>query len=299
MANAISPLSTPTYDGSGDGMHPGVTRFEKPWHGYSYWMSVTPYPQNNAQFENPSLLASNDGLKWEVPAGVTNPLGTPSGYHLMDPDLFYDSRSDQLWLYYLEAGKDQNVHAWRITSGDGSNWSPKQEIAVAQYPSILSFAIEKTGTGYGMWSVNAFPDGCSAAQTTVEFRSSNDGQNWSSPQGVNLVQPGAHIWHMDVTYVDVKKEYWAVYAAYSQQSCGTTDLYFARSADGLNWTTYPHPLLHGSQGWDGAQIYRSTTSYESTTDMLRLWYSARDSNHDWHTGYTEMHYAELLRALQR
>jgi hypothetical protein len=298
MANASAPLVTPTFDGSGQGMHPGIVEFATAWHGFKYWMSMTPYPGNNFHVEDPSLLASNDGLNWQVPTGVTNPLATTLGVHTMDPDLFYDSASDQIWLYYLDSALD-GIHLWRRTSADGVNWSAAQDMLRLPIYQIISPAVAKTSTGYALWTVNSGTVGCSAPQTTVELRTSTDGVFWTAPQTVSLTQPGYQVWHIAVTSVPSKNEYWAVYAAYPAASCGTTSLFLARSSDGINWTTYPNPLLNAGAAWDSAQIYRSTIAYEASTDTLRLWYSARDANHIWHTGYTEAPYLQLQRFLSQ
>lgn len=292
MANATTPLVTPTFDGSGQGMHPGVIEFAAPWHGYKYWMSMTPYPNNNFYLEDPSILASNDGLNWQVPPGVTEPVATSVGIHTFDSDLFYDSASDQIWLYWMDGGAD-GLHLWRKTSSNGVDWTVPQDLLKLPAYQILSPAVEKTPTGYALWSVNSGSLGCSATQTTVELRTSMDGISWTAPQTVNLNQPGYHVWHLDVTFVPSKNEYWAVYAAYPQASCGTTSLFLARSSDGINWTTYPNPLLTAGTGWDAGQIYRSSMIYEASTDALRVWYSARNTQHVWHTGYSEAPYSQL------
>jgi len=303
FANAQLPLVTPTYDGSGQAMHPDIVQFANVWHGYKYWMSVTPYPGNNATVENPSILASNDGQHWEVPPGLVNPIAPlPSGViHQMDSDMIYDTASDQLWAYYLTPGvNDGKINVSLRNSSDGVNWAAAKTVVSSAYNSILSPAVQHTPNGYFMWSVNAAPLGCSAPQTTVELRTSSDGLTWSQPVPVNLSQPGYQPWHIDVVYVPPRSEYWAIYAAYptSVASCGTTSLYFARSSDGSKWTTYARPVLSPSQAWDAGQIYRSTLIYDSSTDTIHLWYSARDaSTHTWHTGYTESTYANLIAAL--
>jgi hypothetical protein len=298
MANASTPLVTPTFDGSGQGMHPGVVEFATAWHGYKYWMSITPYPNNNFFLEDPSILVSNDGLSWQVPTGLTEPVAATISIHTFDSDLFYDSASDQIWLYYMDEESD-GLHLWRKTSSDGVTWSAGQDLLKSPPYQILSPAVEKTSAGYALWTVNSGTVGCSAPQTTVELRTSTNGVSWTAPQTVNLSQPGYQPWHIDVTFVPSKNEYWAVYAAYAHGSCGTTSLFLARSADGVNWTTYARPLLNAGTTWDAGQIYRSTIIYEASTDTLRLWYSARDVNHVWHTGYTEAPYLQLQQFLSQ
>ncbi|MBO9605718.1 MAG: hypothetical protein J7639_07195, partial [Paenibacillaceae bacterium] len=60
----------PTYDGSGQTVHPCVLFFPEGWKGHRYWMAFTPYPDGNDQFENPSLVVSGDGVRWFVPPGL-------------------------------------------------------------------------------------------------------------------------------------------------------------------------------------------------------------------------------------
>src|SRR5436190_6416072 len=98
-------LAIPTYERSGEGIHPDVVHFPSPWHGWEYWMAFTPYPNGNEAAENPSILASHDGLNWLVPDGLTNPLVPPilvGKAFNSDPDLLYSPLSNRLVLLYRE-----------------------------------------------------------------------------------------------------------------------------------------------------------------------------------------------------
>ena len=88
-ANTHTPLTTPTYDASGEATHPGVydAGTGQTWNGYRYWMVMTPYPNSDATKENPSILASADGTTWVVPAGLTNPIASPNPVQCSDPDI--------------------------------------------------------------------------------------------------------------------------------------------------------------------------------------------------------------------
>lgn len=64
--------------------HPDVEFFPNGFNGYKYWMVFTPYfgavenVQISKRYENPTVVVSNDGLNWESPAGIHNPIqGTP------------------------------------------------------------------------------------------------------------------------------------------------------------------------------------------------------------------------------
>ena len=100
LKNAVCPQHIPTYDGSDQSTHPSVLRFDAPWHGYLYWMAMTPYPYNNDGLEDPSILVSNDAQTWIVPEGLTNPLTpAPKPGHNCDVELVYNKERDELWLY--------------------------------------------------------------------------------------------------------------------------------------------------------------------------------------------------------
>jgi hypothetical protein len=52
LQNASKPVSTPTYEGSGEAVHPSVIDFKteynlSEWNGFRYWMACTPYPNGN------------------------------------------------------------------------------------------------------------------------------------------------------------------------------------------------------------------------------------------------------------
>jgi len=70
-------ISIPSYEGSGEVTHPKVLYFENGYNGYKYWMVNTPYPKNDAYYENPSIVVSNNGIDWIQPKGIKNPV---SGY---------------------------------------------------------------------------------------------------------------------------------------------------------------------------------------------------------------------------
>ncbi len=101
-------VEIPTYDGSYQLTHPKVLYFSNGWNGYKYWMSMTPYPYERDMYENPSIVVSNDGKKWGIPAGLKNPVsGIPSdvayGGHYSDPQLVLCSNTMELWYRYNPA----------------------------------------------------------------------------------------------------------------------------------------------------------------------------------------------------
>ncbi|MGB2695234.1 MAG: hypothetical protein WBD55_08615 [Dehalococcoidia bacterium] len=284
LTNAAESLDIPTYDGSGQAAHPDVVSFADGWGGHTYWMVMTPYPYDTSERENPSLLVSEDGQSWVVPAGVTDPLvSTPPCDHNSDPDLVYDPQTDELMLYYTEVlrpqfcGAGTNTNSVKLmTSSDGVAWSePKtvMEFDLGRYPVYVSPAVVYRGGRFEMWMAGN--------DDTLVYTTSDDGEAWAPLQEGSLPDS---LWHLDVQYVAARHEYWMLYATLP----GTGgELKFARSADGLDWDMCEQPVLQASSGWDSDRIYRSTFLYDEARNMLRVWYSARDGEGVWGIGYTE------------
>lgn len=291
LRNASAPLDTPTYEGSGQAMHPDVVAFPEPWHGFRYWMAMTPYPYDTAERENPSLLASNDGRSWSVPPGVTNPLVPPPPCdHNSDPDLVYDARTDELLLFYTEilrpqfCGPDTNVNTVKlIRSSDGLSWSEPEtvlEFDLDRYPVYVSPAVVYRRGRFEMWMVGN--------NGALVYSASPDGEMWTPP--LTLRFPDI-LWHIDVRYIPSRSEYWMLYAT----SAGPGgELRFARSSDGRLWEVCREPVLRPGDGWDNDRIYRSTFLYDRGSNRLRVWYSARSDEGFWGIGYTEGGHPGLL-----
>ena len=157
LSNASTWQNTPTYDGSGQVVHPDIVYFPNGWNGYRYWLVLEPYPYSQDSYENPSILVSNDGASWAPPPGISNPVARANTSYLADADLLYDQASDQLWMYYPHQTVNGQTLMVRKTSSDGINWGdPYDEPVVFSKPDyqVLSPAVVKVGSTYKMWSVN-------------------------------------------------------------------------------------------------------------------------------------------------
>jgi hypothetical protein len=300
LSNAPTPLATPTYDGSGQTTHPDVVHFPAGWHGFHYWMAHTPYPGGNDRLENPSILASDNGINWTVPPGAANPLvPAPPCDHNNDPDMLYNAATDELWMYYLDTrravrcGAHQNQPYYNhnylklIKSADGVHWSAPVVVidwSLNTEPLYLSASVVKQGSTYHLWAVNS-------ATATVRTTQSTDGLNFGPSQAVTLADPA---WHLDVEYVPDRAEYW-MFLDYPSTPGGI--LRFARSTNRVNWTTYPNPALtYTASGWDRS-LYRSSFTFDAATNKIRLWYAAHNGSLVWRIGHSPVDYADLLNGL--
>jgi hypothetical protein len=294
LMNAAKPLITPTYDGSGEVVEPTVLYFPNGWNGHAYWMVVSPYPNIAGQegkepYENPAILVSEDGQKWDVPAGLKNPIALPEQGTLADATGVFDDKSDQLFVYFLNDVKGAVYHEslLRTTSTDGIHWTKPQILISGDNTFVNSASVTKVGDTFYLWAVDT-GIGCGTLTSTVNVRTSLDGAAWSNPIALNFTQPGFVIWHLNTIAVPSKGQFMSLLAAYPVgTNCDRTRVFFANSHDGLNWQTYPHASLSPGKGWDSLEIYRSSLLYDPDTKLLRVWYSARDDvKLQWHVGYT-------------
>lgn len=138
--NASRPISLPTPYGpatpanqTAEVTHPSVVFEKNGWNGYRYWIAYTPYPSSNSAYENPCICASNNGVDFEVPEGVPNPLfpAPATGYN-SDTHLCLSEDKTTLYLIWRArginiAGTSYNI-LYVTQSTDGRSWSPPVNI---------------------------------------------------------------------------------------------------------------------------------------------------------------------------
>ncbi len=286
FTNAPTYQNTPTYDGSGQAVHPSVVYFERKWHGYKYWMTMTPYPFINDKYENPSIVVSNDGQNWVVPKGLINPVipRQPDGGRF-DPNLVYDERKGCL-LLYAGAGKLSVA-----TSFNGIRWKLNNLDDFSR--NLLSPSVVIKDRMYYLWGVQKnkiIPH--NSADTSVIRLTSKDGLYWSDDIVNTISLPDYVIWHIEVSRYELGyKMVVAAFKAGTESPAQSTDcalsLFLATSRDGLNWNFSSTPLLNPSpDGWDNQTIYKA--SMLTIDRKMSLWYSAMSKQRVWHIGYTEI-----------
>jgi hypothetical protein len=269
----LYPLKIPTYEGSGQVVHPDYASSSASSFQYSNHLAITPYPFGDTRWENPSVFAGRKALTWLLEGGVPNPLVTPSRGYLSDPDLVYVTETGELWLYYRQVTQSNLIYLMK--SRDGVHWSAPVQVASAPNHQIISPTVVHRGArDWWMWAVNGGAAGCGAAATTVEVRHSEDGEHWSPPSPVDLTQPGFFPWHIDVEWIASRNEFWTVYNGKLAGGCATPALFLATSPDGINWTTRMRPLMaKGTIRAFADIVYRSTFSYDPVSDDIIFWYS--------------------------
>lgn len=292
--NASAPLKIKTYDGSNQAMHPKVLYFKNKWNGWRYWMSYTPYPQSDATYENPSLAVSQDGISWNEPTGVKNPIvKAPSdvdkGGYNSDPELVMNGKTMQLWYRNDPANKAGNGvdlshnRIYMISSTDGVKWTEPKLVLDGNY-RYYSPAVIYDDNKYEVWFSDDNGD--------VLYTSSADMKNWSDPVITDLRATDWNAWHQDVIKTD--SQYKIVFSAYNTTNKdkkgnvihGYQCLFYATSSDGISFSK-PVMILAPSKdktAYDNQLIYRSTlVDVDGTYD---LYYSAMNTKKYWHTFLT-------------
>lgn len=280
LVNAKTYLRIPSpYTGSSRDYqvtHPSVWTFPSAWNGYKYWLAVTPYPNASAQYENPCIFVSNDGVKWEVPPGVTNPLDEPEAGCNSDPCLVYHEGTDTLELWWRNVSSGNQETLFRRVTQDGVTWTPKEEMLVAKEvggTQLLSPSIIFEDGRYRMWV---------GRNWYIYHMESDDGKTWSNIEQIKANGEAIHTWHPSVqkfgdTYYLVNCDQW------HKLGIGG-ELKYATSHDGLNWSAEKHLLTHTGNPWDvdGAGVYRACLA--ATDDGFALYYGMITHNNRWYLG---------------
>jgi hypothetical protein len=275
---APTRLDFATYDGSREVVHPDVVRAPESLGGGLLGV-VTPYPNSQSKYENPSVFGSADGASWSPPTGVANPLASTTRGYLSDPDILYDPAHQELRMFFREVVMSGKHHlgdnVYYMTSADGVQWSAKTLATVEKDRYVVSPSIAlDTAGAWRMWTVDAGRDGCDSRETRLMLRRSSDGRQWTANAPVRFNQPGYLPWHVDVEWVPSLQQYWALVAAYPKGShCTSTSLFLATSPDGETWTTFRAPVLaRGAVPQFATNVYRSSLLYEAD-GTVTLWMS--------------------------
>jgi hypothetical protein len=297
----VRMMDIPTYDGSGQVVHPDYVRtpdgvFTAPHH-----LAITPYPFNEPALENPSHFIGTRRDEWSLEAGAPNPVARPAIGYLSDPDMLYVPESRELWLYYRHVPGDNFILMTRST--DGLRWTDPVQVVHRPAHEVVSQSVVRRGPGdWWMYSVNAGERGCGGPSTTIEVRRSMDGVSWTDPEPLGLATKDLFAWHLEVQWIPSRNEFWALYNVKRNGGCATPALFMATSPDGYTWTELPAPVLARGRIPELTDIvYRSTLDYDPASDAITFWYSGAAYNgkaYVWRAAVERRRRAEVFGAPQ-
>jgi len=252
-------------------------------------MGITPYPNGNDDYENPSLLASNDGITWEVPSGITNPLAPKPSHHNSDCCLVWDASISTLYLYYVEMLNDitHTIYRFAITESPLTVSSKVKCMQSSSY--LLSPAVVKNGDNdWVMWVFD------NTTSNQLHRYTSTDGITWSGDTIVGIYNSsGQHIesslipWHLSATKWGDRYLFLFCAFPYGGNSAGT-DLYWG-IADRMDGHIFfdTSALLTEFTGWGNRQVYLSSL-IPIEGGSYRLYISAATTAAVWRTGYADI-----------
>ena len=203
--------------------HPDVVVLEEPWNGYRYWAVYTPNVMRISIYENPSIVASSDGVHWVEPEGLSNPIEPqpPSTrYHNCDADMVYNAEYDAMMAYWNWAddqGGGVGAEVRLRISYDGVHWGvpvtydemtrvwskptsdAERQVADGEDDFITAIAspdrydmlsptivYDDFRDVFILWANNTGDVGYQNGQANfVEMRYSDDGITWDEPVRVN------------------------------------------------------------------------------------------------------------------
>ena len=294
LPNCSRPLVIPTYEGSGQGMHPCIIDFQTQynktlWGGYRYWMAITPAPFKQRYLENPSLIASQDGIHWIVPNGIKNPLvcSTPPDNNA-DPDMIYNPTTNELWLYFGRANHKQKEGAILLIKIKENftvsepqvlfQWEPKNFDSAIVSPCVWM----ESPARWHMWGVFVnYPN-------PFVYKFSSDGIHWGKTiickdgkGGDPFTSKGYRPWHQSCkpNYKENRIEF--IVASRTDTSKNSPQSFTSC----LVYAQCPmhHPtqislplkdpvLIKSAKGWDDQEVYRSTFIIEESSNQVQISY---------------------------
>jgi hypothetical protein len=264
----VKKLNIPTYDGSGQCVHPSVRYIPGGWAGYEWWMAFTPYPQGNDKYENPSLVASHDGINWTVPKGLVNPIDpAPKNGHDADTELIYDGKN--MLVYYIDVTKKCIVTCHRRIVYP--NMSIENEETCTNFHPISPAIIRKSANDWIAWY-------CDLTSLQLYHATSTDGLNWTNQTIALTDMPDKVSWHISALQVD--NGYTFLIAAFprAKENNSRTKLYLGYASSSSSIIKMA-PILSPEKGWPDREIYRSCMVGS------RVYISAADRKCNWHIGH--------------
>ena len=273
VMNASAPLKIVALNGCWENAHPDVVYVPEGFGGFPYWMVFTPYPLGNDRFENPTLRASHDGMRWQRIPKIPEPLvPTPNrpDMHNADPEIVF--HQGRLYVIYLTIQRPSDAVNFNVMSCNGDlRWSKPRVVYQDVGAVSPTFSVEN-----GVWHVwfiriNSLKG---SGECSLVHREGSNMSKLENERQCSLTIPRHVPWHVDIQKVEGGYE--ALVAAFPVEAeTSRTRLFHLSSRDGLTFSlSSQKPLIAPSfSGWDNRMIYRSSFLKDSD-GTYRIWYTA-------------------------
>lgn len=263
----------------GQTTHPAVLFFPEGWNGWRYWMAHTPYPAGNDDHEDPNIVVSNNGINWQAPPGLTNPLddadGTPEYNSDVDLKMGPNNTMYLFWRFYDPNSIGSEEKLYYRSSTDGVNWTAKTlhwtNNETVRRPVSPTLVYEDNG--WTMWYVDITPSPNVVMRTRSTGVSVTSG--WATPTTLTGVtsQSGKEPWHIYMLRLGGK--YYGLLNDCTIDASGADgDLLFMQSYDGKAFEVGTSSIIPRSWAGEHDRLYRSTMvpAFEDGKFGFRVWY---------------------------
>lgn len=279
--------------------HPSVLFFETKWNGYFYWCALTPYPNSDAQYENPHIFCSNDGVTWIEPLNIINPLEySPLGLaYSSDVNLMF--KDGALYCYWRDNNfvfNGRNSRALYVKkSFDGINWTPKEMVAnwSATGLDVISPSILQSESDYFCYGVCTGETTPGSYYTQYCIRRTSSKNQFSflidRNKGYDLINIKGRPWgeKQEPWHTDVQKigNIWLILVATTDNGKfgANSRLFLGYSADGLNFSFEDKPICNSIGTYKSGFV--PTYDRLNKRIKIQLWRSASANN--WQVFYDE------------
>ncbi len=279
--------------------HPSILFFNTAWNGYHYWCAITPYPNSDAQYENPHIFCSNDGITWIEPTNIVNPIeySPPTTAFSSDVNLmFFDG---YLCCFWRDNGIICNGLYGRSIfvkkSLDGVNWTPKELVAYWPFngidvisPSVLT--VEKQYYCYGVCTGETTP-GSYYTSYCIRRTSSTSGLSFmiDRNKGYELINIEGRPWGLkqEPWHTDVQKigNVWLMLVTTTDNGeyGSNGSLFLGYSLDGMNFSFNDKPICNTVGTYKSGFV----PTYDRPNKRIRiqLWRAQRAKN--WQVFYDD------------
>lgn len=265
----------PTYEGSSQVVHPDIlVQKDSP----KYVLAFTPYPNTNDKFENPSIVISDNGIRFYEEKNGLNPLApTPAKDHNDDPDLSF---KDGIYsMLYLETVRPDYQNLMLLTSKNRVDWNKQifrhEKLQSANDMFMLSPAVVYSKNECFLFYVQKnLKNGNALFAIKGNELKSLDFES-PVPLKLNGISSKLQPWHVDV-FPDDKNGYVMLLSMVTPYSASKQEysLFVATSKNLTDWEFQNAPVLKN--------CYRSSGFVKN--DVLYIYFSSNIYADVWKTG---------------
>ena len=274
-------------------IHPSIQFFPNGFGGWKYWLACCPYHggDGGVDDENPCVYVSNDGITFEEPAGLTNPIATAppvgEGGNNADQHLYWDAIGQQFVLTWLRSASNnewsgtayvgkayQSVEIKAKTSTDGITWSDTLHLwqgNIATYYNASPSLMRLSDGSWRMWMMNQVPD-----PNIVEmWECATLTGSWTIGAELTYDNAPTNPWHLEV------RKYGNLYVMLLNDKLAVGyDLKFLTSSDGIAWAmsaAYPYAAANLA----GVTATPPSASFYKSGFVLGPWFGAGTIGRIW------------------